>query len=112
MLRSSPAPEGRCHRRAIPLPTDPLRNRGDPHRPRRAGAPNATHVVADAGEVLRSSPAPEGRCHTSLCAAPSTATRTVAILTGPGGPVPLPLRRCRTVAGRGVAILTGPGGPV
>ena len=70
-----------------------------------------SHAGSANSRMLRSSPAPEGRC----CQGgqlDAGRVAVVAILTGPGGPVLLPLVLLALAVVAPVAILTGPEGPV
>ena len=110
-LRSSPAPEGRCWRRApgrLPPKSYPVAILAGPGGPVLAGQRNSgsTRYL-----LLRSSPAPEGRCwpHPGR---PLHLVPPVAILAGPGGPVLAAGAVLFQQPATTVAILAGPGGPV
>ena len=114
VLRSSPAPKGRCCPSRV-VSAEPVNDCCDPHRPRRAdAAANPTwRWFLWPESVLRSSPAPKGRCclqpgvlqprlHVLGCDPhrPRRADAAWGVPPTQGGP------------NKGVAILTGPEGPM
>ncbi len=133
VLRSSPAPEGRCNAQRphrmdasdvqvaiLTGPGGPVQppctttdrraaRRCDPHRPWRAGATPRPRHHRPVRRRLRSSPALEGRCNGSSVA---IARRGVGLRSSPALEGRCNLGGGVEFVGGFVAILTGPGGPV